>query len=827
MRRPVPLDRLRDLLAVPERGLTTAEARERRQRHGPNDVVETAGSPSWDLARATARDPMIWFLLGTAALYAAVGERVEAATLAAAILPLVGIDAFLHRRAAASSAGLRSRLAARATVVRDGAPIEVPAAEVVPGDLVIVRAGEPLPADGLLVGGADLQVEESMLTGEAYPVAKRPLPAPGAVAAAVDARHWGFAGTRLLTGQARLRVAYTGAETLYGEIVRTAVGGLRPATPLQAAITSLVAVLVAVASVVCLILAFVRVRQGHGVVDALVSALTLAVAALPEEFPVVFTFFLGVGVYRLARRQALVRRAVSVENVGRISCICSDKTGTVTEGRLELTHLIPVPDVARTRLLALAALAARAETGDPLDAAIEREARTAGPPGPEPLATFPFTEARRRETAVVRAADGALLAATKGAAEAVLDMTALTADERGAWSERVLELAEGGHKVIACAWRPLDAAWPGGEPDRGYRLAGLLAFEDPVRPGVVEAIATCRRAGVHTIMVTGDHPATARAVAREVGLGGGAPRVVSADEAEARIAAGDGRWLRGVDAIARAVPAQKLALVRALQAAGEIVAVTGDGVNDVPALQAADVGIAMGQRGVRSAREAAAIVLVDDNFATIVGAIAEGRQLFRNLRRSFQYLLMIHVPLVVTAALVPLAGYPLLYLPIHIVWLELIIHPTALLAFQDLPAADELARRPPPRAARFFSARDWAAIVAVGGGLTALLVGGYVRALGEGGDVGHARALALAGLTLASALIAGVLTGLRTAAARWLAATSAALSAVLVQTPALAARLHLRPLDADDWALVAAGTLAAVGVPLLAGQLLAPPGPGR
>ncbi|MBI4638691.1 MAG: cation-transporting P-type ATPase [Candidatus Rokubacteria bacterium] len=815
MRRPLPTTRLPDHW-LSERGLTSAEVDERRRTWGRNDIVEVPGHSFRDLARDTAKDPMIWFLAAASALYALVGQRTEALTLLVAIVPLIAMDAFLHRRTQASTEGLHGRLAATATVVRDGTAREVPAAEVVPGELALVAQGDPFPADGVLVAGAALQADESTLTGEAYPVHKRPLAAPpeDGTQPALESEYWGFAGTRLLTGRAALRVVLTGGETVYGEIVRSAGRGSHARTPLQTAIQDLVSMLIAAAAVMCLIMAVARLRQGYGWLDALVSAVTLASAALPEEFPVVFTFFLGVGVYRLAKRQALVRRAVSVENIGRVTCICSDKTGTITEGRLRLTHLLPAPDETDGHLLRLAAIASRPEAGDPLDAAIVRAAEAAAALGDEYvlLGTFPFTEGRRRETAIVRGPAGALLAATKGAAEVVLGMAALAPAEREAWQRRVVELASGGHKVIACAWRPLDRGTSiAEEADHEYRLAGLLAFEDPVREGVAQAVRTCRDAGIHTIMVTGDHPLTAGAVAREIGLGGGAPVVISGDELEERAARG--APLSRVDVIARAAPSQKLTLVRALQEAGEIVVVTGDGVNDVPALQAADVGIAMGERGTRSAREVAAMVLLDDNFRTIVGAIREGRQLLRNLRSAFQYLLIVHIPLVITAALVPLAGYPLLYLPVHIVWLEMIIHPTALLVFQELPAAGPLGRRREPTRARFFSRGEWAVIGAVGGLLTLLVVAGYVRSVEERGNVEHGRAMALVTLTVGSAAVTAVLSRLRGWSARLVVGGSLGLAILLVQTPALAALLHLEPLHLDDWAAAVAGSLVAAALP--------------
>jgi len=822
MRRPLPTTRLpQDWLSA--RGLTSAEVEEQRRRHGDNDIVETPAGGWVDLIRDAAKDPMIWFLAGTSALYVVVGQRVEALTLLAAIVPLVGMDVFLHRRTRASTEGLASRLAASSRVVRDGAPHTVAAVEIVPGDLVLVGPGESFPADGVVVAGAGLQVDESSLTGEAYPVAKAPIPVPPAdhEEPSVDHDHWGFAGTRLLTGTASVRVAFTGGETVYGEIVRSARGGTHAVTPLQHAIRNLVGVLLAVASVICLIMAWARLRQGHGWVDALVSAVTLATAALPEEFPVVFTFFLGVGVYRLARRQALVRRAVSVENIGRVSVICSDKTGTITEGQLRLTHRLPAPGLDDARLLFLASAASRSDSGDPLDAAILREAgATGGGVAVEPLATFPFTEGRRRESAIVRDRDGMLIAAMKGASETILAMCDLRPDEGQAWHHRMTALAAEGHKVIACAWRPLGERVRPGAPaeelTHGYRFAGLLALEDPVREGVAHAVGFCREAGIHTIMVTGDHPLTALAVAREIGLGGAAPVVVAGDEIETRVALGAAASLRVVDVVARAAPAQKLSLVRALQATGAVVAVTGDGVNDVPALQAADIGIAMGERGTRSAREVAAIVLLDDNFRTIVRAIGEGRQLFLNLQLSFLYLLMIHIPLVITAAFVPFAGYPLLYLPIHIVWLELIIHPTALLVFQELPTSDRLQPGGVRGPARFFTRRDWGTIGLVGGLITLFVVLGYLTSTAEPGGVEHGRAIALAVLTLSSAVLTAALSRLRTLASRVISGATVALSVVLIQVPPLARLLHLAPLHPEDWGLALAASLLA-GAPLALG----------
>ncbi len=819
MKRQLPLERM-PAFWLSEHGLGAPDVEASRRDNGRNDVVAPEPRIWLALAADTARDPMIWFLVSTSVFYFLLGQRGEGLTLLASIAPLLAMDVFLHRRSRASTQGLQSRLAAQATVHRDGREVEIPAVDVVVGDVVRMRAGELVPADGVIVAGHDLQAEESSLTGESMPVAKRPMTVPPADVREpfVSDEHWAMAGTRILTGAGSLRVAYVGGGTLYGEIARVSGKGVRARTPLQVAVAQLVSVLVAAAVVLCILLAVVRWRQGFGWVDALVSAATLAVAAVPEEFPVVLTFFLGTGVYRLARHQALVRRAVSVEDIGRVSVICSDKTGTLTEGKLRICALLPPPDGDERVLLEVAARASRRESGDPLDEAVLDLCQERGLPLPGPAkATFPFTEDRRRETAVVPGADGRLYAASKGTPEMILTMSELGEAGEAEWTARAKELGRCGWKVLACATGPLEESWDGGEPSTGMAFAGLLAFADPVRPGVREAADACQQAGIRVVMLTGDHPETARAVAREIGLGGGNPEVIVGSELMAALLRGDHALLRRVDAIARALPSEKLALVRAYEEMGEIVAVTGDGVNDVPALQAADVGVAMGGRGTRSAREAAAIVLLDDNFRTIVRAIAEGRQLFSNLKRSFQYLLMLHVPLVLTAALIPFAGYPLLYLPVHIVWLELIIHPTAILAFQGQAGAQALQPRTVDTRARFFSTREWLAMSLAGAFVTAVVVLGYLHGLELSGSAEHARSSALASLCAASAGFVAVLGGLRHRAGRWIALGTLLSAVLLVQIPQLAAALHLAPLHLDDWVLsVVTGALGCL--PLLGGR---------
>lgn len=818
MLRQVPSERIMGL-QDPQQGLTDNAIQARRNQFGANMILEAAVAGWRDLLRDTLRDPMLWFLIVTGSLFASIGEFKEAIILLIALVPLAGMDMYLHRRTQASTASLGARLASTATVIRNGHELLVPSQEIVCGDLVVVHANETMPADGIVVTAQEAQLDESALTGEAYPVRKRSYAFTTAANERIDGRgiaidtvHWGFAGTRLLTGHLQLRVIFTGTDTYYGEIVQSALQGRHSKTPLQSAIGNLVTVLLVAAAIMCLVVAWVRWHQGFGLLDAVVSAMTLAVAALPEEFPVVFTFFLGVGVYRLAKQRALVRRAVAVENIGRVTTICSDKTGTLTRGELTLTHSYPAASSSEHELLQVAALASRTDSGDPMDKAI-LAATTSIAKTTHYLFTFPFTEDRKKETSILQHHASQLRVVVKGAPEVILAQCELTQAERTAYLDKADQLAASGHKVIACAQRILEQAdWTDHEPAQGFAYFGLIALEDPLREGVIESVRRCQQAGIHIIMITGDHPLTARAVAIELGLGNGSPSVVTAEALEAQIKSRGRSHLQQVDVIARCIPAQKLHFVRQLQADGEIVSVTGDGVNDVPALQAADIGIAMGERGTRAAREVSAVVLLDDNFRTIVRAIAEGYQLFQNLRLSFAYLLMVHIPLVVSAAVIPLSGYPLLYLPVHIVWLELIIHPTALLVFQQLPAQEAFTVKRRHGVVRFYARREWAVITVVGVLLTLLLISGYAFSLGIGRNVEHARAMALAVLCLGSAFLTTSLSRLATPAARLIAGSTGLSALFIIQVPTLAGLLHIQPLHWNDWliAIVGSGLIALI-----------------
>lgn len=799
MKRDIPADRQGLLRLDDPSGVTDAEAAQLASRFGTNTIGEYKPKSMIDIGRDTVRDPMLWFLAATSLVFAMLGEFADTVVLLLAIIPLVGMDFYLHRRTEASVSGLSSALATQACVVRAGRERAVAATEIVPGDLVRVSMGKSIPADGIVVEGDALQVDESSLTGEAYPVRKAPLGRERADP--LGEENWVFAGTRLLTGNALVQILFTGGDTLYGEIVRAATTTRRERTRLQDDVGHLVRALLLAALALCLLLAGARLWQGHGWADAFLSAAVLAVAALPEEYPVVVTFFLGLGVYRLARRKALVRRAVAVENIGRVSVICSDKTGTITEGRVQLREVCPAPDTTARWLRQLAAMACRPGSHDPLDDALLAES----PPTDDwtILASYPFTEARRREVAIGQTG-GTLLAVVKGAPETVLGLCELQAAERRRIDADLTTLTATGQKVIGCAYRPVDEI---SEPEGGYMFAGLLGFSDPLRSGVREAVEKASRAGIQIVMISGDHPRTAEAVAREAGLSA-APVVLLGDEMEARLREGARAFLADIDVVARAAPAQKVVLVEAMRGRGAVTAVTGDGVNDVPALKAADVGIAMGLRGTQSAREVAAIVLMDDNFGTIVDAIAEGRQLFENLRLSFAFLLAVHIPLVITAALIPLMGYPLLYLPVHIVVLELFIHPAAFLGFQ-LPASRALDEQ--ARDARFFDKQQLIVIVTAGSLITFAVASLFIGRVGAGASPEHARTMAMIAMIASLITLLAVFSRMHGKAPRVIVPAALLFAILATSVPLVVQAFHLHALAPRDWLIsFATGALVAL-----------------
>lgn len=796
---------------APGLGLTTAEALRVRAEIGPNALVplEHRSGP-WAAIRRVVTDPMALLLAVAAATYFALGETEDAIIAAVALIPVIGVSVVLDLRAEQALESLRQLTAATARVIRDGVERAMPALDIVPGDAIVVHEGDVVPADARLVDGADLVIDESALTGESHPVTK-------ARDAQGDADI--SAGTTVLSGRATAVVTTTGPATRYGQIGRLVAHIAEAPTPLQALVRRLFIWLSIVALAFCVGVVAVELAQGTTFAEALIAGVSLAMAAIPEEFPMVFTLYLGLGAWRLARDRALVRRLVGVETLGATSVIGVDKTGTLTLGTIEVERLWVAPGAGESELMRAAVLASEPTPYDPLEQAIVRAATVRGIDAAELHANalvrdHPFDPASRSLVHVWREGDlhrayakGALEAfATRGMTAPPLYEAAVAANDG---------FASRGMRVIAVATSA--AASPAGDrrsDEAALTLIGLIAFADPIRPGVTEAMAECRAAGIRVVMITGDHPLTARAVAADVGFSD--IQVVTGAEIDATSDDDLGALVATANVYARARPEQKHRLVLALKKRGEVVAMTGDGTNDAPALRAADVGIAMGRRGTEVARQAATIVLLDDDFSTIVAAVRDGRRIFANLRRAFSYLVAFHAPLLLSAIVVPFAGAPLLLLPVHLVLLELVLHPTVALTFEADPPSPRLMRRPPRRReAGLLGREQLLALLARGVALTAGVLGLYLGALAIGWGEEQSRGLALIALLLGQLLLVLVERSddlhvwhriSDNKALPWIGAGTVALLLAIELVPPIASGVHIQPPPPIGWlAAVAVG----------------------
>lgn len=789
-------------------GLTAREARDLLARHGPNELVPAARTPgafAWVLR--VLSDPMVVLLLVAGGVYLGVGDVGDAAVSAVALVAITAVSLILERRTERALEALRGLTRPVASVWRDGEIATIPASEIVPSDRLVLREGDIVAADGRVDSGR-LLVDESSLTGESQPVEKE----PGATA---------WAGTTVLSGRADAEVVETGIRTRYGKIGALVATIAEASSPLQRGIRRVVTALGVVALFASAGVAALELAHGAGWAAAIVAGVSLAMAAIPEEFPMVFALYLALGAWRLARDRALIRRLAKVETLGSTTVIATDKTGTLTAGRVELTAIVSASGreatpAERAALLELAARASEPSGHDPLDAAILRASDA--PPAGDLVAAFPFDPSGKHVVQVWRAGGG-LVAYAKGALEPMLERTAADAALRASAEAANARLADRGMRVLALASGAVDRADVRADAERGLVFRGLIAFTDPIRDGVREALDDCRTAGIRVVMITGDHPATARAVARELGLPN-ADRVLTGDGLELLSEAERARAVAQVAVFARIEAAQKYELVRALHAGGAVVAMTGDGTNDAPALREADIGIAMGQRGTEVARAAATMVLLDDNFATIVRSIRDGRRIFDNLRRAFAYLIAFHIPLLLAAVTLPLLGAPLLLLPVHLVWLEIVVHPTSSLVFEaDPPAADVMRRPPRASSAELITLAELRRPILLGLTLTVAVILLYLADIGRGSAPEHARALAL--VTLLAGQLLLVLVTRSSDRAFWRAGlagnralplvvgASAASIIAVMELPAVAHFFAVTALDPLEWA-------AALGVAVIA-----------
>ena len=757
-------------------GLNEATVRQRLARFGSNRLAEAKQETIWQVFLEEIREPMILLLLGTGILYSVWGKLADALTILCVILILVGVEVFNEYRAKKAIAGLSKLSEPTATVRRNGQDTEVPVEDIVPGDLILLQAGRRVPADARLLESYSLAALEASLTGESVPVEKDAHLLLSDTTALAERRNMVYAGTTITRGRGIAIVVATGMHTELGQVAGVAREVRQPRTPLQQAMRSLTFLLVWFALGFSVLVPLLGVLlSGQPLQLMLLTGLSLAFSIIPEELPIIITIVLALGAYRLARQHAIVKRLQAVETLGTVTTIATDKTGTLTENHMEVSRLSP--QLLERALLELGTLCnsaiedERTGVGDPLEVALLRAARAAGV-DVEALRRryvlrdeFTFDISRKRMS-VVYERDDQRWVIVKGAPEAVLSQCThhwgegqaqpLTESDRTRELGIATQMAGEGLRVLAFAEKVVsNEQMSQDEAESNLTFMGLIGLLDPPRPEVKAALAASRTAGIRTIMITGDHPLTARTIAEQIGLDGNT-RVLTGPELEALPDDALREDVSQIAIYARTTPADKLRIVQALQHQSERVAVTGDGINDAPALAAADIGVAMGETGSDVAREAADIVLADDNFTTIVNAIREGRVLFANLKKGVRYYLACKVALVSVVLLPVLLRVPVPFAPIQIILMELFMDLAASATFANEPAEADVMHEPPrnPRA-WFIDGPMVSSIFGASAGLFAAVSVAYlVTWYTSGGDLVRAQTVAFVAWLLGHVLLA-------------------------------------------------------------------------
>jgi len=827
-------------------GLTSEEARRRLAAHGPNALGEDRRRSLLVSLIEVVREPMLALLLAAGALYIALGDLQEALALLVAVVGIITLSVLQQRKTERAVGELRALAAPSARVVRDGAPRMIPAREVVPGDVTLVAEGERVPADGWVRAATNLRLDESLLTGESAPVDKLPRdddPAPGAsLPAPGEPGPAAFGGTLVVRGQGQVEVVATGALTAMGRIGQALARTTTTRTPLEREVGRLVRTIALIGGALCVTLLVAQGLMTDDWIGGLLAGLTLAMAILPEEMPVVLMVFTTLGAFRISRFGVLARRPETIETLGAATVLCVDKTGTITENRMRVARLeagdakidVPLGDApvelpeAVHRLLEVGILASPRDPSDPMEAAFvtlgERALRDTEHLHPDwrHEADYPLTREILAVTHVWQRPEGVRrIAAAKGSPEAIVDLCHLAPDRLADALAQAQALADRGLRVLAVAEAELadTGALPDGQHDIPFSLVGLVGLEDPVRASVPAAVAAFHAAGVRVVMITGDHVGTARAIARQAGIPVRA--VMTGPELDALDDAGLATAIDRVDLFARAVPDHKLRLVEALRARGEIVAMTGDGVNDAPALKAAHIGIAMGRRGTDVAREAASLVLTDEDFGAVSRAIVLGRRVYQNLRRALTYIIAVHLPIAVMALLPLLVGLEPMLLPVHVLFLELVIDPACTLALEAEAGDPRHASLPPrPPNEPLFGRRPVLVALAQGMVMLAAVAGVWLAAVANDKPLDEARTLAFATLVVGNVVLIQVeRSERRTALAMLFGSRNVAALvalALVVLVPPLRHVFHFALPDAGALALAAcAGAASALWLDLV------------
>ena len=833
------------------RGLCENEAARRLKTEGPNTLPQADHRTFIRIILEILHEPMFALLLGAAVIYLLLGDLKEAVVLGIFACTSVLIAVVQESRTERVLESLRDLTSPRALVIRDGVEKRIAGAEVVRGDLVILAEGDRVPADATVLAAHDLHCDESLLTGEAVPVRK--IASPGAPPARPggDDLPYVYSGSMVVRGHGRAEVTVTGAHSEIGKIglaitrIDTEPPRLRVQT--RRLVRNFAAVSLSLSALAVVLYGLWR----GGWLDALLSGIALGMSMLPEEFPLVLTVFMVMGAWRISRARVLTRRVAAIETLGAATVLCTDKTGTLTQNRMTIVALCAgnnswrqgdkgLVDGKFATLLEYGILASAREPFDPMEKAFHVLGAKHLPRDQPPHSdrTLKWEYGLRPDLLAVthvyeQKGSPDIIVAAKGAPEAIAELCRLPERDRAEIRHAIDEMAQEGMRVLAVARAsvPAGIARPETPHDFPLDFLGLVGLADPLRPTVPAAVQECRNAGIRVVMITGDYPQTARAIATQANLEVG--DIVTGAELEGMSDANLKERVRSTTIFARTMPEHKLRIVNALKANGEVVAMTGDGVNDAPSLKAAHIGIAMGGRGTDVAREAASLILLDDDFTSIVAAVRLGRRIYDNLRKAMAYILAIHVPIAGLALIPVLFGLPLLFWPLHIAFLEMVIDPVCSIVFEAEGEEANIMHRPPRAPSVPLVTAGFVIWSLLQGTMVLALVAGlFVMALRQGLPELDARSLAFAALVAANLSLVLVNRSIgasifpaiaRPNAALWwvVTTTAAILAGVLLFLPARSL-FHFGPLHGDDILVALASGLAALCLLAMAKRLLSP-----
>jgi Ca2+-transporting ATPase len=741
------------------RGLSAEEVAASAARYGHNRLPRKREWPLLRALRDLAKEPMVILLLVAAAIYFVSGDTGDGLFMVAAIILVSAISIYQESRSRSALKALHALTAPACKLIRGGEELEFPAEEIVIGDIVISEEGTVIPADGEILRCNDFSVNESLLTGESLPVFK---------SAAAPGNHV-FQGTQVASGLAIFRVTAIGANTRLGKIGESLASVKEEPTPLQVQVTHFVKRMAAAGLLVFVAVWAIHFYQSRDALHSLLHSLTLAMSILPEEIPVAFATFMAIGAWRLMKRGIIVKQTRTVETLGSATVICTDKTGTLTTNQMTLAavYLYPQGRILEAgsfhhpeaqELVQWAMWASEPIPFDPMEKALhEAYAKLTAEdlrPQYRLLHEYPISGRPPMMTHVFENESGHQIIAAKGAPEALLRVSELNADEQEQVERAVGRLSQKGYRVLGVGTASWEGdAFPGEQQQISFRFHGLVAFQDPPRENVPGVLQSFYQAGIQVKIITGDNAETTRTIAEQVGFRG-AEKAISGD-ALMRLSEAELKEVVGQKQVyVRMFPEAKLRIIRALQARGEVVAMTGDGVNDGPALRAAHIGIAMGKRGAEVARQASSLILTHDDLGEMVTAIAMGRRIYNNLKKAIRYIISIHIPIVLTVFL-PLAlgwAYPAIFTPVHIIFLELIMGPTCSIIYENEPAEKNLLYQPPrPFTTTFFNARELGVSILQGLVITIATLGMYQWGVQTGAGEDATRTLVF--LTLISANI--------------------------------------------------------------------------